>query len=191
MTGVIIVFFALAAVTLALALADQRWLYRRLMAWRYRDPAAHEPSDAACRAGRVLAFLVCGALLFMGFRALDFTDDSSWNRSELRSVVEAAAGSLEEDAHIGGAGGAEGLIRDALRDAADSDGEGPSYDLAVEAQGAQKYAISTLTGEYPFCLTLGEEESSGGGVAVPGADGSTTVITEYDLTADVSEGRCS
>ncbi|WP_351236694.1 hypothetical protein [Streptomyces sp. NPDC002133] len=123
-------------------------------------------------------------MFFSACGAMNFADDSSWSRSELQDVVEAAAASLEADSHA--TSGSTSTVEDALRQAAE--GEGPYYRLAVESTGGDSYELTTDKGEYPFCLSMTSSES--GGVAVPGADGSTTVLPEYDLVVSVDEGRC-
>ncbi|MET9620799.1 MULTISPECIES: hypothetical protein [unclassified Streptomyces] len=189
MVGVIALFFVLAAVFVVLGCVDQRRLYWRLSAWRYRDPAANEPSDAANRVGRFAALLLAGVWVFAGCRAMDFADGDSWTREEMRTVVVAAAETIEADAHPSGA--TDSMLTEALRDA--SEGEGPYYRLDVSTADARegegdRFQVSTTDGEFPFCLAFTKKES--GGFAVPGADGSTTVVPEYDLTSSVDEGTC-
>ncbi|MEV6618050.1 hypothetical protein AB0N31_30155 [Streptomyces sp. NPDC051051] len=66
------IFLLLPAVVLAgLGSADQRALWWRLQAKRFRDPAANEPSDSAYRSQRVVAFL-CAALM-MGMAIWTFS----------------------------------------------------------------------------------------------------------------------
>lgn len=186
MTGVVVTLFVCAAVFGVLGLADQRRLYWRFSAWRHRDPAANEPSDAAYRGGRILAFVVAGALLFSACRAMDFADSTEWSRREVRAVVAAAAETIEGKKSAS-AGGSTSLVQDAVRDAAE--GEGPYYRLEVSsAGGGDRYQVATDRGEFPYCLSLTSTES--GGFAVPGADGSTTVVPEYGFTVSVDEGRC-
>ncbi|MEU2430516.1 hypothetical protein ABZ611_13590 [Streptomyces sp. NPDC007861] len=184
MTGVIITFFVLTAFFVVLGCVDQRRLYWRFTAWRYRNPEANEPSDAAYNRGRILAFVIAGAMLFSACGAMNFADDSSWSSGELGDVVEAAAESIEAETHS--TSGGASTVEEALRDAAE--GEGPYYKLHVETAGSDRYLVSTDTGEYPFCLSMTSSES--GGFAVPGADGSTTVVPEYALAVSVDEGRC-
>ncbi|MEU8654013.1 DUF6199 family natural product biosynthesis protein [Streptomyces sp. NPDC048737] len=62
MVGVGIFLLLLALVMVGLGSADQRALWWRFQARRFRDPAANEPSDSAYRSQRVAAFL-CAALM--------------------------------------------------------------------------------------------------------------------------------
>lgn len=57
MAGVGIFLLMLALVPAGLGSADQRALWWRFQAKRFRDPAANEPSDSAYRSQRVVAFL--------------------------------------------------------------------------------------------------------------------------------------
>ncbi len=185
MTGVIVIFFVLATLMAALGLADQRRLHRRLTAWRHRDPAAHEPSDTASRIGRVMAFVMAGVFAFSGCRAMDFADESSWSPDEVRSVAVSAASSLEE----GSSADSEmtrSAVDDAVHDAAE--GIGPSYELEVEPSGDDSFQLATTEGDYPFCFVV--TSSRTGGFAVPGADGSTTVLPEYGRSVTVEPGEC-
>ncbi|MET9134014.1 hypothetical protein [Streptomyces antibioticus] len=70
MTGVGVFLILLALVLVGLGAADQRALWWRFQARRFRDPAANEPSDSAYRSQRVVAF-VCAAFL-MGLAVWTF-----------------------------------------------------------------------------------------------------------------------
>lgn len=62
MTGVGIFLLLLAVVPAGLGSADQRAVWWRFRARRFRDPAANEPSDSGHRSQPVMAFL-CAALM--------------------------------------------------------------------------------------------------------------------------------
>lgn len=62
MVGVGIFVLLLALVLAGLGSADQRALWWRFQAKRFRDPAANEPSDSAYRSQRVLV-LLCAAVM--------------------------------------------------------------------------------------------------------------------------------
>jgi hypothetical protein len=62
MIGVGIFLLLLALVLVCLGAADQRALWWRFQARRFRDPAANEPSDSAYRSQQIMAF-VCAAML--------------------------------------------------------------------------------------------------------------------------------
>ena len=62
MVGVGIFLLLLAVVLAGLGAADQRALWWRFQAHRFRDPAANEPSDSAYRSKRIVAF-VCAAFM--------------------------------------------------------------------------------------------------------------------------------
>lgn len=62
LVGVGIFVLLLALVLAGLGSADQRALWWRFQARRFRDPAANEPSDSAFRSQRIMV-LLCAAFL--------------------------------------------------------------------------------------------------------------------------------
>ncbi|MFD5870424.1 hypothetical protein [Streptomyces sp. NPDC060322] len=52
------------------------------------------------------------------------------------------------------------------------------------------YEIAAGGSDTTVCMHVTEETSSEGGVFVPGADGSSGSIPEYELTATVDDGVC-
>ncbi|WP_405890597.1 hypothetical protein OG427_23815 [Streptomyces sp. NBC_00133] len=190
MTGVVIFFFVAAALFVALGLADQRKLYWKLSSWRYRNPEANEPSDTAYTIGRVVVFAAAGIMLFQGCSAMSFADETSWSKSEFKEAVQSAAVSLAEDSHVdSSAGGYASLIESEVGDA--GEGKGPSYAVDVKAVGeSDDYEVTARGEDFVFCMHVSQSESEEGGFAVPGADGSSTVVPEYELTATVDEGSC-
>ncbi|WP_142217401.1 hypothetical protein [Streptomyces sp. SLBN-118] len=70
-------------------------------------------------------------------------------------------------------------------------GKGPSYEVQVEAVGeSDDYEITARGEDFVFRMHVTQAESEEGGFAVPGADGSSTVVPEYDLMATADEGSC-
>ena len=62
-------------------------------------------------------------------------------------------------------------------------------EVDVDALGESgDYAITARGEDFVFCAHVTQDESEEGGFAVPGADGSTTVVPEYHLTAVADEG---
>jgi hypothetical protein len=66
MSGWLIIFIIMALGCVALGLADQRKLWWRFRARRYRNPEANEPSDAALTGQRVVYFVGAALLVFSG-----------------------------------------------------------------------------------------------------------------------------
>lgn len=62
MVGMGVFMILLALVLAGLGSADQRALWWRFQARRFRDPAANEPSDSEYRSKRIVAF-VCAATM--------------------------------------------------------------------------------------------------------------------------------
>ncbi|MFI1810115.1 hypothetical protein ACH414_07210 [Streptomyces sp. NPDC020422] len=174
MTGVVVALFGAGVVFVVLGLPDQRRLHGGFAAWRGRGAAVGEPSDAACRGGRILAFVVAGLMFFSACRAMSFADSTEWSRAEVRAVVAAAADTIEGK-RSASASGSAALVGDAGRDAAE--GVGPSYRLDVSsAGGGDRYQVAADQGGFPYCLSL--VSTGSGGFAVPGAEGATDVVPE-------------
>ncbi|MFF3457918.1 hypothetical protein ACFYXH_27060 [Streptomyces sp. NPDC002730] len=190
MTGVVVFFFLAAALFVALGLADQRKLYWKLSSWRYRNPEANEPSDTAYAIGRVVVFAAAGIMVFQGCSAMNFADETSWSKSEFNEAVQSAAVSLGDESHVdSSAGGYASLIESKVGDA--GEGKGPSYAVEAKAVGeSDDYEVTARGEDFVFCMHVSQSESGEGGFAVPGADGSSTVVPEYELTATAVEGSC-
>nr|WSZ96488.1 hypothetical protein OH820_13185 [Streptomyces sp. NBC_00857] len=185
MTGVIVTLFVCAALMTAFGLADQRRLHRRVTSWRHDGSAANEPSDTVLGVSRVMTFVFAGFLAFSGCRAMDFADESSWDLGEVRSVAVATASALGE----GSSADSEltrFAIEEEVHDAAE--GIGPFWEIEVMPSGEDSFQLATVQGEYPFCLVVTSSRS--GGFAVPGADGSSTVLPEYGREVTVEPGEC-
>ncbi|MFI1711376.1 hypothetical protein [Streptomyces griseoruber] len=192
MTGVAVFFFLVAALFIALGVVDQRKLYWRFAAWRYRNPEANEPSDRAFAWQRGVLFVAAGVMAFQGCSVVRAVDKGSWSRDELRQAVEQAASDLEEEPHLDDAyGDYADLIESKVGDA--GDGSGPSYAVEVEASGEESndYTVSADGVDGVLCMRISQTESDQGALIVPGGDGrSTTSVPEYDLKATVDEGGC-
>ncbi|MET7916469.1 hypothetical protein ABZU45_11110 [Streptomyces avermitilis] len=191
MTGIVVFFFVAAALFTALGLADQRKMYWRFAARRYRNPEANEPSDSAYAWQRVLIFVAAAVMAFQGFRALDFADDNSWSAGELGQAVEQAASTLEEEPHIDDEyADYSDLIEQEVEDA--GEGMGPGYAVTVESADSQDdYEITAEGTDAVYCMRISQKESDEGGFAVPGAsDQQGTYVPEYDLSATTAEGTC-
>ncbi|MEU9365984.1 hypothetical protein AB0D71_14760 [Streptomyces avermitilis] len=191
MTGIVVFFFVAAALFAALGLADQRKLYWRFAARRYRNPEANEPSDSAYAWQRVLIFIAAAVMAFQGFKALDFADDSSWSAGELGQAVEQAASALEEEPRIDDEySDYSDLIEQEVEDA--GEGMGPGYAVNVEsADSRDDYEITAEGTDVAYCMSVSQTESDEGGFTVPGAgDQQGTYVPEYDLNATTAEGAC-
>ncbi|MFE6037734.1 hypothetical protein [Streptomyces sp. NPDC056452] len=184
--GVVVFLFVIAAAFLVVALVGPYRLY-----WRARPRAARQPSEAALAVGRVAALGVAGVFVFGGCQVRAGVDERSWSASEVREAAESAAGSLaaEPQTRRDPSDGYASLIEADVTRAGED--QGPSYGISVErAGGGHDYEISAGSAGTTVCMHVTEEESAQGGVFVPGADGGSSSIPEYDLTATVDDGAC-
>ncbi|MFJ6851307.1 hypothetical protein ACIQM3_12320 [Streptomyces sp. NPDC091271] len=184
--AVIVFLFVIAAAFLVIALVGPYRLY-----WRARPHAPRQPSDAALALGRVAAFGVAGVFAFGGCQVQSSIDEGSWNTDEVREAAEDAAESMAGDTQIrrDPTDGYAALIKaDVMRA---GEGQGPMYRVSVERAGdGHDYEISGGGASTTVCMHVTEEKSAEGGVFVPGADGGSNSIPEYDLTATVDDGAC-
>ncbi|MGW2702669.1 hypothetical protein [Streptomyces sp. NPDC001340] len=189
-------FFLFAAVVTALGLANQRKLYWRFAAWRFRNPEANEPSDAAFAWQRGLLFVGAAVLVFQGCSAMSDADKNSWDAAELRQAVTHAASALEDDPQVNAPSeDYSQLIKDEVAGAGED--MGPSYAVDVEASDvnseskAGDYVVTADGTDAVFCMTITRSLSDDGGFSVPGVgDQSDSYVSAYDLKASVGEGRC-
>ncbi|MEU5595981.1 hypothetical protein [Streptomyces sp. NPDC020298] len=196
MTRTAVLFFLLAAALAALGLADQRKLYWRFAAWRFRNPEANEPSDAAFAWQRGVLFVAAAVIVFQGCSAMDSANKASWSEEELRQAVARAASSLEDEPQVSApAEDYSGMIEDAVVDA--GKGSGPGYAVSVEASDpdaqsrAGNYVVTADGADAAFCMSISRSLSEDGGFSVPGVgDQSGSHVPAYDLKVRVSEGRC-
>ncbi|MFJ8859430.1 hypothetical protein ACIRD8_13425 [Streptomyces sp. NPDC102451] len=184
--AVVAFLFVIAAAFLVVALVGPYRLY-----WRARPHAPRQPSDGALAAGRVVAFGVAGVFVFGGCSVQASIDKGTWSASEVREAAEDAAESMAADTQIrrDPTDGYTSLIEAAVLKAGEN--LGPSYRVSVERAGeGHDYEITAAGSDTTVCMHVAEEASSEGGVFVPGADGSSDSIPEYELTATVDDGAC-
>ncbi|MFD9499064.1 hypothetical protein [Streptomyces sp. NPDC060035] len=184
--GVVVFLFVIAAAFLVVALVGPYRLY-----WRARPQAAGQPSDGALAFGRVAAFGVAGVFVFGGCSVQADVDKGSWSASEVREAAADAAESLAAEPQIrrDPSDGYASLIEADVTRAGED--QGPSYRISVERAGdGQDYEISAGGSDTTVCMHVTEEKSAQGGIFVPGADGSSNSIPEYDLAAAVDDGAC-
>ncbi|MFD9289902.1 hypothetical protein ACFWBV_16760 [Streptomyces sp. NPDC060030] len=184
--AVVVFLFVIATVFLVIALVGPYRLY-----WRARPHAPRQPSDGALTLGRVAAFGVAGIFAFGGCSVQASIDKGTWSASEVREAAEDAAESMANDTQIrrDPTDGYTSLIEAAVVKA--GEGQGPSYRVSVERAGeGHDYEIAAGGSDTTACMHVTEKKSSEGGVFVPGADGSSNSIPEYELTATVDDGAC-
>ncbi|MEV6263757.1 hypothetical protein AB0M42_23790 [Streptomyces sp. NPDC051784] len=183
--AVVVILFVIAAAFLVVALVGPYRLY-----WQARPHAPRQPSDGALAVGRVAAFGVAGVFVFGACSVQESIDRGTWSASEVREAAEDAAESMADETQIrrDPADGYTSLIEAAVMKA--GEGQGPSYRISVErAGGGHDYGISAAGSDTTVCMHV-TERTSESGVFVPGADGSSNSIPEYELTATVDDGAC-
>lgn len=173
--ALMIVLFVLAVPMFVLGMMNQRKLWWKIAAWRYKDPSTHEPSETFNTWNRFGYFFGGGVMVVMGFVFLSMIGSYTFDASGVRSHADQAASVLEEEEPAFSFGPTESEIEWALEQVA------PSGALRLEERGDSedgddRYEITNRNGEHPVCLTVGTE----GG------------LTDEDpeTTATVDEGPC-
>ena len=175
MTFLIVFMLMAAAIFGGLGFMDQRALYQRTVAWQYRNPEAHEPSDAALAVGRVALFLGAGVLVVMAIVVGSVRAEATYDQSEVRSVADSAAVDLQS----GSAGRRSPMSVQSDVYAAVREAGGDR--VKIESSGLHSYEITNADGDHPVCLTVTTESDLALGSDQPW---STTVETT------VSDGPC-
>jgi hypothetical protein len=196
-----------------LAFTDQRALWQRFEAWRYRSPEANEPSDAAY-AGRRVGLAVLAVLVGMCAVGLwRAADTLSWSGGEVRDAAEDAASALGDDGPVlvGPVtfDSFEPYLEDALRhtsaaednasllsisrervaeDGEDGGDDEVSWRGRVFHEGdetVEHYTVSA-DGEHPVCVTITGTNVGSYGPAL----GDEPAEQRYALAPAVSDGTC-
>ena len=175
MTFLIVFMLAMAAIFVVLGFMDQRAIHRKTVAWQYRNPEAHEPSDATLAVGRVSLFLGAGVLVVMAIMVNSARAEATYGRSEVRSVASAAAAELQSGpAERGSPISARPDVYAAVREAG---GER----VKIESSGPDSYEITNADGDHPVCLTVTTESELNFGSDEP---------WRRTVEATVSDGPC-
>ncbi|WUH97929.1 hypothetical protein OHR68_31135 [Spirillospora sp. NBC_00431] len=180
LTSVLVVLSLMAAVLGIAACRNQRKLWWRTQAWRYRDPRANEPSDAALAAGRVIklvtaGILVAGAVLVNG----PIRDSTGYDRRDVWLVAMQAAARLEGRP-------LENVRETDLWNKARTAVSAAAGDRArfkesgVLSATGLKYEITNTRGEHPVCLTVFADR----------LPESTAQKAKVAVTTSMTDGRC-
>lgn len=155
------------------------------MAGKYRDPAAHEPSDSANVFSRFMAFVAAAIMAGAGVMCVHWYADEVWSEDELSGAVHAAGKALQEK------GGAEAgfEVELALADASGGKGAVDALDVAEADGRGKRFDIRAAGVETRFCMSMHDVET-GHGTLVPGGDGTTMTVPEHRTDVRVSRGRC-
>jgi hypothetical protein len=174
MTAVFVFALVMALVFFVLGCMGQRKLFWNTQAWRYRNPEAHEPSDAALGSSRAWRFV--GAAVMLAAAGLVKTADNArtYSTEQVRSVAEAAASRLEEPSTPGLSSSFDPTVYDIVNDEGDGN-------VKVRSAGTDKYELTNRKGKHPVCLTAKTEDHLDLGSDAPWSHSTST---------SVEAGRC-
>lgn len=188
MIGLGVFLALLALVLLLMGLSDQRRMWWRFQARRFRDPAANEPSDSAYRGQRILLLCVAAGVAGVSVYTFSSVVEFGPDHDEVVERVRSAAEDLESSNgkyRFPGAGDDEGswaaYINPPLR--------GPETDdpVAVFVSGSgdvERYRVAAPDGE--VCLTVTARPKAGQPEPIS-ADMDTRM---YTLKAQVANQAC-
>ncbi|WP_326810533.1 hypothetical protein OIE62_30835 [Streptomyces scopuliridis] len=147
----------LALVLLLMGLSDQRRMWWRFQARRFRDPAANEPSDSAYRGQRILLLCVgaatAGASVYAFSSMMEFGPD----HDDVLERVRSAADELENNNgqyKFPGAGENDGSWAEYIN----SDLRGPEADdpiavLVSRSGDVERYRVAAPDGDVCIAMT--------------------------------------
>lgn len=179
-TSALIVLSALAAVLGIAACWNQRKLWWRTQAWRFRDPGANEPSDAALAAGRVVKLVTAGILVAGAFLVNGpIRDATVYDRRDVWLVAVQAAARLE--------GRPLKNVREidlwekARTAVSAAAGDRAQFkETGVLSAAGLNYEITNTRGEHPVCLTVFADR----------LPESTALNAKVAVTTAMKDGRC-
>ncbi|MGW8378548.1 hypothetical protein [Streptomyces sp. ODS28] len=210
---------AVALFFVVLACRDQRELWWRVAARRYRNPEAVEPSDGAL-AGQRVSFLVLAALFGFGaFQLWGSADEFGLSDGEVQSIARDAARELSPDPLDGAEkkipdqvsdDGFEEYVAGAVRSAARESGNRGDVNVTASSSNPEKdpygsekekkgeksvlhYAVSGAGHSACITLTTVNAGEYGATAPVPGDDAPSDAgptTYEYKLSARASKGQC-
>ncbi|WP_228001181.1 hypothetical protein [Nocardia australiensis] len=190
LTSLVVVLGLLAAVLVVAACGDQRRRWWKRHAWRYRDPQACEPSDAALVAWRV-AKLVAAAVLVAGTFVVNGPVRSAFaydQRDVWAVAVQAAArlnGRTQDNiTEVALTQRARRVVADAAGDRARFK-EGTGTFMEDRPKYSLKYSVNTFEitnadGDHPVCLTVFADR----------LPESTAEVAKITTETTMTEGRC-
>lgn len=175
MGAVAAVLWITAGFLVLLGVVGPKRLYWGTQAWQYRDPAAHEPSDASYDVSRVVTWVLAG---LMTLSAIGVTVTASRDLTAAQ-VLDAADRIASEFESMEG----EGFLDPSVRGVADRLGYGS--ELGIEDvssfDDADRYEITNGEGQHPVCLAITADRGD------PFDDDYLEAVT-YD--AEVTPGEC-
>jgi hypothetical protein len=174
MTALFICSLIVAAFLFVLGCMDQRKLYWKTSAWKYRDPEANEPSDSALAMNRFGLFAVAVAFLVIAGIVHAADEARDYSTARVKAVAYAVASRLDEGprAGLGSSLDTRSDVFDAVRD------EGDGNVRIRSTNGG--FELTNREGRNPVCLTVAVDTS-------PGPIGGPR---SHSVSTTVDEGRC-
>jgi len=205
-------FIVLGGLTLLMSLVSPRAMWRMFAAWKYRDPAANEPSDtyfALQRAGAVVSGII---LIVVGFVVNSALTGSALGAPDLSPAVEEAAASIEaqspvrvewasSDGHVA----AEfypvtaldelaKLVTDSLEDPFPEAADPPAISVIDSHSASEREYLFTVGGEGDrFCLRIeltAEPTVETGSVYIGDTAQTFEVGRSAPVVTSVRDGNC-
>ncbi|PVE10167.1 hypothetical protein [Streptomyces scopuliridis] len=178
----------LALVLLLMGLSDQRRMWWRFQARRFRDPAANEPSDSAYRGQRITLLSVGAVVAATSVYAFSTMVEFGPDHDEILERVRTAADELENSNgqyKFPGAGENDGSWAEYIN----SDLRGPEADdpiavLVSRSGDVERYRVAAPDGD--VCITVTARPRAGEPDPVT-EDLDTRV---YNLKAQVTDRAC-
>ncbi|MFC6061529.1 hypothetical protein [Streptomyces ochraceiscleroticus] len=202
------IMWAMGAVFLLVACVNPRSLFWAFQSWRYRNPKAGEPSDAAYTLQRVQATVAALFLFGLGGFLWYQEEASTTDADEVRTAVMKAVHILETESVTATNGDLmepnHRLEVDAALDQAmksQSPALGPSpWGLQAESagrteDGGEDFTVTNEDQQYPYCIKVVENgyvaNDSGHGSGGDSGDASGgLVMHETTLDVSVHKGSC-
>lgn len=200
-----IIFWAMGAAFLLMACANPRTLFWNFRSWKYRNPEAAEPSDAAYAMQRVHAVVIALFLFGLGGFIWYEEEASTTDAGEVRTAVMKAVHILETESVTATSGEllepdhhleVDAALDEAMKAQAPAFGPAP-WGLQAEPtgpteDGVERFTVTNSHEQYPYCLKVVEN----GYVAGDSGDGSEDdseglVMQETTLDVTVRKGACA
>jgi hypothetical protein len=174
-----IFLWLVAVIVIIMGLSDQRSLYWKWQAWRYRDPEAHEPSERAYDRQRGRSLFGAGMCVIAGFVMLSLNGSLIKDQSEVRSAAESVASDIDGTSpQLISPFSVSEEIYDAMRDIR---GVKMEQIWGAWSGDEQRYEFTNDQGDNPVCLIVDSDSQ---------ADLLSEELWRTTITTSVQDGKC-